>query len=73
MMMKGYSEDRGFASRLDYDAESKQFVVTPVAHAFQPKPAPDAIVQKPVAREKHSVIKKTRSPVSKWQPNVSAA
>jgi hypothetical protein len=73
MLMKGYSEDRGLASRLDYDAESKQFVAKPVAHAFQPKPAPDAVEQKPALHEKRSVIKKARSPVSKWQPKVSAA
>ena len=32
--MKGYSEERGLSFKLDFDAESKQFVSKPVAHAF---------------------------------------
>lgn len=34
--MKGYSETRGQAFKLDYDAESKQFVSKSIAHEFAP-------------------------------------
>jgi hypothetical protein len=73
MLMKGYSEDRGLASRLDFDVESKAFVAKQIAHAFQHPPVPDVFVQEPAVHEKRSVIKKTRSPVSTWRPSVSAA
>ena len=33
--MKGYSEQRGRAFKLDYDVASGQFVSEPVAHPFQ--------------------------------------
>jgi hypothetical protein len=71
--MKGYLEERGKAFKLDFDVELKQFVSKPVAHAFQPKPAPDTVEQKPAVHEKRNVINKARSPVSKWRPSVSAA
>lgn len=69
--MKGYSEERGKVFKLDYDAESKQFVSKPVAHGFQPDPV--GVAQKPVSKRKRAVIEKACREVSTWQPDEPAA
>jgi hypothetical protein len=73
LAMKGYTEDRGHASKLDYDATSRQFVSKPTAHAFQPKPEPQPVLQKLEAGKKQSVEKNASRVTSTWRPRVSAA
>ena len=44
--MKGYSETRGHASKLDFDSETGQFISTPIAHDFAAKPLQNIVVKK---------------------------
>jgi FixJ family two-component response regulator len=43
--MKGYSEERGQAFKLEYDAASGQFVSKPIDHSFPQKSFSNAVVE----------------------------
>jgi hypothetical protein len=62
--MKGYSEERGLSFKLDYDAESKQFISKPVAHAFAPQAESNVSVQKPAELRKRRQARTTKRHVS---------
>jgi hypothetical protein len=44
--MKGYTEHRGLASKLEYDEESGRFVSKPISHVFAPGAEPNFVLQK---------------------------
>jgi hypothetical protein len=58
--MKGYSEDRGLSFKLDYDADTKEFVSKPVEHAFAPQVGANVVVQKLAELRKRRQAGKTK-------------
>ncbi len=63
--MKGFTEDRGLAFKLDYDADTKQFVSKLIEHGFQPKAEAHPAIAKVAELRKRYRVKKTRENVAK--------
>ena len=58
--MKGYSETRGQACKLDFDTESGQFVAKPIAHDFRSKTGSNVMLQKIADWRKQRAVQKKR-------------
>ncbi len=59
--MKGYSETRGQASKLEFDTASGQFISKQIPHAFPPMTAPNFIIKK--LKEQRKVNKQRKAEV----------
>jgi lauroyl/myristoyl acyltransferase len=69
--MKGYGEEHGWTFKLEFDAETKQFGSKSVAHAFVPKTASNAVVQKLAELRKRGQRKRAQRNLAKTLANMT--
>jgi hypothetical protein len=72
--MKGYTEDRGLSFKLDYDADTKQFVSKPIEHDFAPRAEPNGIMRKlkdwQARREATAASRRLQEQLSEFTPEM---
>ena len=69
--MKGYTESRGHAFKLGFDAESGQFIEVPIAHAIEHGTKQNAVSQKLAEMRKHRQERKANHQLSELLVNMS--
>ncbi len=70
--MKGFSETRGQASKIEFDHNTRQFVSIPIAHEFTANHAPHIVVQKlgelRLYRQRKNIKQQTKKVLSAISP-----
>lgn len=69
--MKGFSETRGQASRLEFDQTTGQFISKPIAHGFAAKPARNIVARKLVQLRQSNKREKLKHQTKEVLTNMS--